>query len=178
VRLVTTGTPKLLPRWVGPYKIIKLITGEISQLLTAVKLELPPHWKIHNTFHVSRVKPYVQGTRVSPPPDTVDVEGWPEYVVEQVLSHRIVRGELQFWVKWEGYGEDWNSWEPEGNLTCDGKMKNSKLDEYWAAQAVQREQGTLVGNPDRAARPATTSKLKRKHVVRQLTSRKRPKVRR
>jgi predicted aspartyl protease len=177
VRLITTGTPKLLPRWVGPYKIIHLINGEVTKVLTAVKLELPPHWKIHNTFHVSRVKPYVQGTRVTPPPDTVDVEGWPEYEVEQVLSHRIVRGELQFWIKWKGYGEDWNSWEPEANLTCDGTMENSKLNEYWAAQSntgAQQAQG--VGEPDRVARSVTTGKLKRKHVVRTLTSRKKPKV--
>ncbi len=179
VRLITTGTPKLLPRWVGPYKIIKLIKGEVSNLLTAVKLELPPHWKIHNTFHVSRVKPYVEGTRVTPPPDTVDVEGWPEYEIEEILSHRIMQGELQFWIKWKGYGEDWNSWEPEDNLTCDGEMRNSKLDEYWASQSVQRdEQGALVSVPDKAARRVTTGKLKRKQVVRTLTSRKKPKVRR
>lgn len=39
------------------------------------------------------------------------------YEVEKILDHRIVRGRLQYYVKWVGWDnpED-NTWEPEENL--------------------------------------------------------------
>ena len=40
----------------------------------------------------------------------------PEFEVERFVDMRIVRGLRQFLVKWKGYGEFENSWEPECNL--------------------------------------------------------------
>ena len=64
IRIATTGTPKLLPRFLGPFKVLKNV-GPV-----AVKLELPPHWKIHPVFHVSLIKPY--NGPASPEVETVD----------------------------------------------------------------------------------------------------------
>jgi hypothetical protein len=58
---------------------------------------------------------------VDPPPLPEIIEGETEYVVEQILSHRDVgrgkRTKRQYLVKWEGYGDEHNSWEPLGYLT-------------------------------------------------------------
>jgi hypothetical protein len=58
----------------SPFAIEKVISP------TAMRLSLPRKWKIHNTFHVSLLEPYNNGTR--PPPDllkiideSVDIEG-------------------------------------------------------------------------------------------------------
>ena len=43
-------TPKLTPRFIGPFKIIETVDKNVF------KLELPPTWKIKNSFHVSKLK--------------------------------------------------------------------------------------------------------------------------
>ena len=54
-----------------------------------------------------------------PPPELVD--GEEEYEVEAVLDsrwHKVGRGlqDLQYLVKWKGYNDSHNSWEPLVNL--------------------------------------------------------------
>jgi hypothetical protein len=77
----------------GPFTIEKVISP------TAMRLSLPRTWKIHNTFHVSLLEPYNNGTR--PPPDllkiideSVDIEGNEEWEIEEILSSRKVRGKV------------------------------------------------------------------------------------
>jgi hypothetical protein len=47
------GTHKLLPRRVGPFKVIGVTASK-----AACKLELPKGWKVHNVFHVSLLERY------------------------------------------------------------------------------------------------------------------------
>ena len=43
---------KLRRRWVGPFRVSKVLS------LVAYGLDLPPRWKIHPVFHVSNLKSY------------------------------------------------------------------------------------------------------------------------
>ena len=83
----------------------------------AIKLKLPTSFRIHNVINVLRVQPYkppVAG-QSSVPPEPIDVEGTPKYEVEEILDYRLKHGKLEYLVKWSGYTDDYNTWEPEAN---------------------------------------------------------------
>jgi len=102
---------KLTERQLGPYEIVKIISSN------AVKLGLPASFKIHNVINVSRIRPYrppVAGQSIIPP-EPVTVEGTPEYEVEEIMDSQLKHDKLEFLVKWSGYTDDYNTWEPEAN---------------------------------------------------------------
>ncbi|KAL7747746.1 hypothetical protein RI367_006868 [Sorochytrium milnesiophthora] len=42
-----------------------------------------------------------------------------EYDVEAITRHKMIDGTLHFYIKWKGYAEDQNSWEPMQNVSED-----------------------------------------------------------
>ncbi|GAA6095285.1 uncharacterized protein LOC120491852, partial [Tachysurus ichikawai] len=95
---------KLSPRYIGPFRIERQINKAVY------RLELPPQYQIHPTFHVSLLKPYTPSTaqhpgEAGPPPPGVLVQP-SVYTMREVLdSCRRGRG-LEYLVDWDGYGPE------------------------------------------------------------------------
>jgi hypothetical protein len=106
-------TIKLAPRRHGPFTIEEVRSPVVY------KLHLPPQWNIHPVFHASLLTPYIEtvehGENYSrPPPDMI--KGEEQYEVEAVRAHRRHRRKLQYLIKWKGYPESDNIWEPVDNV--------------------------------------------------------------
>ncbi len=115
-KIKTTRASKKLDAWFhGPFKVISAV-GK-----SAYKLELPPSWTIHDTFHESKLKPAYEPKfpqqmeeRPRPPPEIID--GEEEQEVEKVKDVKKVNDKKFFLVKWKGLPEEENTWEPEEHM--------------------------------------------------------------
>jgi len=90
---------KLTERFIGPYKIKRIVSSN------AIELELPRTIKIHPVVNVSRVQLYksqVEGQKKTPPKPVI-IEGEEEFEVEKILNKRVVQGKEKFLVRWKGY---------------------------------------------------------------------------
>jgi len=81
-QMVRKRTEKLMERFIGPYKIKKIVSSNI------VELELPNTIKIHLVVNVSRIQRYieqVEGQRKEQPAPVI-IKGEEEWKVEKILN--------------------------------------------------------------------------------------------
>jgi len=93
-QMVGRRTEKLTERFVGPYRIKKIVSSN------TVELELPSTIKIHLVVNVSRIQRYVgqvEGQRKEQPAPVV-IEGEEEWKVERILNKQWIRGKDKYLV--------------------------------------------------------------------------------
>ena len=112
----THPSSKLALRHYGPFTITRVVS------CTSYQLKLPPQWKLHDVFHATLLTPYKEMTLngqsyQEPTPDLID--GQPEWEVESILKVRRRRNQLQFLIRWKGFSEAHDSWEPAKDVHAD-----------------------------------------------------------
>ena len=110
--MVRRRTEKLMERFIGPYKIKKIV------LTNVVELELPSAVRIHPVVNVSRIYRYigqVEGQKKKQPA-LVIIEGEEEQKVERILNKQQIRGKDKYLVQWKGFIAESDTWEGIENL--------------------------------------------------------------
>jgi hypothetical protein len=121
---IATSRPSKKLDWkrLGPYKVVRRVG------LQAYELALPPTMRhFHNVFHVSLLDP-VRSTslppRMPPAPPALYVEDNQEYYeIENILNSEYRDGLIKYLIKWKGFPDSDNSWEPISNIPARGLVK-------------------------------------------------------
>src|SRR5436190_131923 len=105
--------PKLAPRWIGPFQILKRIGGQ------AYELSLPEKYaRLHPVFPVQLLEEYRRrhdDAELMKMPDRDDPQD--EWEVEEVRDKQRIKGVVHYLVKWAGWPSEYNSYEPASHLT-------------------------------------------------------------
>ena len=136
------GAKKLEPLYTQPIQIERMVSK------VAAKLKLPAHMRIHPVLHVSMLEPYRNGeaefpgrqphsdTRDLTAPSTPDT-----FTVERFVDVRKTAGRVQYLVKWAGFPDCENSWEPSYALQEDLGRKTylEFVDQLRQSQQAQQD---------------------------------------
>ena len=99
LKLQNQSSQKVAPKREGPFKIEERL-GPITY-----QLKLPETWKIHNVFHATLLRPYIENkiyVNNYPRPPAELLEGEEVYKVDSILKHtRRGRGYPITEVTWE-----------------------------------------------------------------------------
>ena len=113
-------THMLAPKYLGPFRVAEQVTP------VTYRLELPDTLAIHNSFHVSLLKPWLsdpfdadRDSQNHPPAVVPDDDQW---LVECLLAGPWYRGggKLAWYkVRWAGYGREHDKWCREDDIHPD-----------------------------------------------------------
>jgi len=111
-QMVGRRTEKLTERFVGPYKIKKIVLSNV------VELQLSSMVKIYPVVNVSRIRRYVgqveEQRKEQPAP--VIIEGEEEWKVERILNKQQIREKDKYLVYWKRFTVESDTWKERENL--------------------------------------------------------------
>ena len=116
-RNIRTKRPsnKLDFKKIGPFKILE------KRSTVNYKLELPKGMRIHPVFHISLLEPAPKNAKIQTDIEVEPDEG--EYEVEEILDRRVKGRQEEYLIKWKGYDDSENTWEPRKHLrNCPEKL--------------------------------------------------------
>ncbi|KAJ8651291.1 hypothetical protein O0I10_013223 [Lichtheimia ornata] len=139
---------KTEPRYTGPFRITGLNRGGAYTLADATGQQ-----------HACNVPP----SHIKVVSDDIALSD-EVYEVERILDHKGRPGHYQYLIKWKGYSEAQNTWEPQDNLNAE-----RILSQYWdQRKQVQQEAKATRAQRKRAANnnasAQTNNKRQRRHA--------------
>jgi hypothetical protein len=131
--------PKLEPQRIGPFRITEVLSKE-----KVYRLELPPHYTIHDVISIAHLEPAPcpggePYQRETPIEDLMPVyrSGQEEWELDALVKMRITgrasSKTVEYLGRWKGYGPEWDTW-----------LKLSELDNAKGLVKAFEDQQTLA----------------------------------
>ena len=111
--LKSGGVRKLTPKYIGPFRIIKILANG-----SAYELELPSSFKnLHPAFHISLLRKYEPDElrRYEPTPSAYHIETT-EFKIDSIRAHRIYQNRLQYLVHFKDTSPAEDTWLDSDNM--------------------------------------------------------------
>jgi len=111
-QMVGRRMEKLTERFVGPYKVKKIVLANV------VELELPSTIRIYPVVNISKIHRYIgqlEGQRKEQPAPAI-IKREKEWEVERILNKQQIRGKDKYLVQWKGFMAESDTWEGIENL--------------------------------------------------------------
>ena len=111
-QMASKRTEKLIERFIGSYKVKKII------LANAVELELPSTIRIYPVVNVSRIHKYIGQVEEQKKEQLVSVitEREEKWEVKRILNKQRIREKNKYLVQWKGFTAESDTWEGKENL--------------------------------------------------------------
>jgi hypothetical protein len=86
---------------------------------------------------------YTRRNKSSKPVPSADSFSDEEYEVESILGKRFAKSHRRFeyFIKWAGYDDSYNTWEPKENLNCPVLLQS--FEESWSNRSERVKKNTL-----------------------------------
>ncbi len=83
-----------------------------------------------------------------------------EYEVERVVDKKVKHGKVEYFIKWKGYPDNENTWEPKENLECGDLIK-----EFEDRRREKQKRKEAAATAAAAAAAAAAEKRKREAMA-------------
>src|SRR4051794_37541525 len=80
-----------------------------------------------------------------------------EYEVEKIVSQKVVNGNIYFQIKWKGYDNEYNTWEPYHNLNCPDLLTRFQYEQIIKNKKILEKKRQLLLR-ERDSNTTTTNK--------------------
>lgn len=123
------ASKKLSDKYIGPFKNLKAVGPNAYTLKLPIKYD-----RLHNTFHVSLLEPW-RMRQDRAPPESTGIDGEKEWELETIFAYKNTKAGRKFLVRWKGFSEADDSWEPAEHLLNAGET----LNDFLKKRGVQNE---------------------------------------
>ena len=128
-----------------------IIIEKVGQVAYRLKLPQTPTWHLkHDVFNEKLLKPFIKPSfdiQPNDPPAPADlVEEEEEYEVEAILDSRKKGRYIEYLVKWKGYSDAENSWEPCGNVRHAKEMEKFHKQYPNKPKPTSSNQGIIISS--------------------------------
>jgi len=142
---------KFMPRWDGPYRVIKAHTKT-----STYELDMHDSPRTYLVFHASQLKKYNRnddrlfpGRQLERPGPIETENGALEHLVKDIIRERGRKGAREYLVRWEGYGDEEREWIREQDLEDTEALEEwlrRNDDDYAESDEEQSEEGDEENN--------------------------------